>query len=290
MGSNMIELIKVLRERTGAGNLDCKKALEACEMDVDKAVDYLREKGVAKAAKKASRIAAEGLCDIKVCDKCGHAAIVEVNCETDFVARGELFQKLVSETAQDVLENKYDSLEAAKEANKERYLTASIAIGEKLDFRRFEVVAKEEGQIFGTYIHNGSKIGVIVVLEGTSEEDALGIAMHIAANNPSYVSEKSIPADVIEHERKIALEAAKQDPKLAGKPEAMLNNIVNGKVNKLLGEQVLLNQAYLLNPEITVRQLLEQSKESVVKFVRFAVGEGIEKRQENFAEEVMKQM
>ena len=114
--------------------------------------------------------------------------------------------------------------------------------------------------------------------------------MHIAANNPSYVCEKCIPMDVIEHERKIALEAAKQDPKLAGKPEAMLNNIVNGKVNKLLGEQVLLNQAYLLNPEITVRQLLEQSKESVVKFVRFAVGEGIEKRQENFAEEVMKQM
>ena len=290
MASNMIELIKVLRERTGAGNLDCKKALEACDMDVEKAVDFLREKGVAKAAKKASRIAAEGLCDIKVCEKCGRAAIVEVNCETDFVTRGDLFRQLVTETVEDVLENNYQSIEEAKEANKERYLSASIAIGEKLDFRRFEVVGKEEGQSFATYIHNGSQIGVIVVAEGLNDEDLLGVAMHIAANNPSYVCEKCIPADVIEHERKIALEGAKQDPKLAGKPEQMLMNIVNGKVNKLLGEQVLLNQAYLLNPEVTVRQLLDEHKAKIVKFVRFAVGEGIEKRQENFAEEVMKQM
>lgn len=290
MASNMIELIKILRDRTGAGNLDCKKALEACEMDVEKAVDFLREKGVAKAAKKATRIAAEGLCDIKVCDKCGKAALVEVNCETDFVSRGDLFKTLVAETAEDVLKNNYASIEEAKAANNQRYLDATMKIGEKLDFRRFVVVKKEENQVFGTYIHNGSQIGVIAVLEGGNEEAAMGIAMHIAANSPQYVCEHCIPQDVIEHERKIALEGAKNDPKLAGKPEAVIQNIINGKVNKILGEQILGNQAFLLDPETTVSKYLASINAKCVSFVRFAVGEGIEKRNENFAEEVMKQM
>ncbi len=288
MASNMIELIKVLRERTGAGNMDCKKALEECGMDVDKAVDYLREKGVVKAAKKASRIAAEGKTDIKV--KANKAVIVEVNCETDFVAKGEIFGKLVSNLSELVLKNNFANIEEAREAAKSILLDASIALGEKLDFRRFEVVEKNSDQCFGTYIHNGSKIGVIVLLDKIDEELAQGLAMHIAANSPSYICKCCIPENVKEHERKIALEVAKDDPKLQGKPEAALKSIIEGKINKVLSEQTLLEQTYLLSPEETVGKFLEKKKINVLNFVRYLVGEGIEKRQEDFASEVMSQI
>jgi len=286
----MIELIKVLRERTGAGNLDCKKALEANDMDVDKAVDYLREKGVAKVAKKASRIAAEGLCDIKVCEKCGRAAIVEVNCETDFVARGDIFHKLVADSVAQVLHEGYESLDEAKKGLEKMYLEAGMKLGEKLDFRRFQIVEKKPGQMFGTYIHNGSQIGVIVVIDKEDEELATGLAMHIAANNPSYICEHCIPQEVIEKEKHIAIEAAKEDPKLANKPDAVVQHIIEGKVNKLLKETTLLEQPYLLDGEQTVGAVLKQKGINVVDFVRFAVGEGIEKRHEDFAEEVAKQI
>ena len=285
-------MVKDLREKTGAGMMDCKKALTECNGDMDKAVDYLREKGIAKAAKKATRIAAEGLCDIKYCEKCNRASMVEVNCETDFVTRNDLFKALVADTAKDVLENNYASFEDAKAANNERYVNATLKIGEKLDFRRFIIVKAEEGQVMGTYIHNGSQIGVIVVLNGGTVEAAEGIAMHIAANNPQYACEHCIPSDVIDHERHIAMEAAKTDPKLIGKPEAVLAKIIDGKVNKLLGEQVLTNQTYLLDPDgsMTVGAYLKSMGASVASFVRYAVGDGIEKRNENFAEEVAKQM
>lgn len=288
MASSVIELIKVLRERTGAGNMDCKKALEECGMDVDKAVDYLREKGIVKAAKKASRIAAEGITDIKQHEN--KAIIVEVNCETDFVAKGKIFGKLVSDLSQLVLDKDFVDIDSAREDAKSTLLDASIALGEKLDFRRFKTIEKTSKEHFGTYIHNGSKIGVIVVLDKKDDEVAQGLAMHIAANAPIYICKCCIPESVREHERKIALEVAKEDPKLQGKPESALKNIIDGKVNKILSEQTLLEQMYLMSNEETVGQYLEKKKINVLEFVRYLVGEGIEKRQDDFADEVMSQV
>ena len=286
--ASMIELIKELRDRTGAGMMDCKKALEASNQDVEKAIDWLREKGIAKAQAKASRIAAEGLAGVVV--KGDKAVIAEVNCETDFVSKGEKFHKLVDDVMEVTLKEEPKSLEAAKEATKSLFTDATVSMGEKLDYRRFEIVNKNGSQDFGSYIHMGGKIATLVLLDKQDAELAKGLAMHIAANAPKYVSEADIPADVIEHEKAIALETAKADPKLAGKPEQMLQGIVAGKVKKILSESILLSQVYLLNGEKSVAQVLKEKGINVVKFVRYAVGEGIEKRQDNFAEEVMKEV
>ena len=286
--ASMIELIKELRDRTGAGMMDCKKALEASNSDVEKAIDWLREKGIAKAQAKASRIAAEGLAGVVV--KGDKAIIAEVNCETDFVSKGEKFHKLVDDTMEVTLSKGCKSIEDAKEATKSLFTDATVSMGEKLDYRRFDVVTKSGSQEFGSYIHMGGKIATLVLLDKQDAELAKGLAMHIAANAPKYVSEADIPADVIEHEKAIAFETAKADPKLAGKPEAMLQGIVNGKVKKVLSESILLSQAYLLDGEKSVAQVLKEKGTNVVKFVRYAVGEGIEKRQDNFAEEVMKEV
>lgn len=286
--ASMIELIKELRDRTGAGMMDCKKALEASNSDVEKAIDWLREKGIAKAQAKASRIAAEGLAGVVV--KGDKAIIAEVNCETDFVSKGEKFHKLVDDTMEVTLSKGCKSIEEAKEATKSLFTDATVSMGEKLDYRRFDVVTKSGSQEFGSYIHMGGKIATLVLLDKQDAELAKGLAMHIAANAPKYVSEADIPADVIEHEKAIAFETAKADPKLAGKPEAMLQGIVNGKVKKVLSESILLSQAYLLDGEKSVAQVLKEKGTNVVKFVRYAVGEGIEKRQDNFAEEVMKEV
>ena len=285
---SMIELIKELRDRTGAGMMDCKKALEATGSDVEKAIDWLREKGIAKAQAKSSRIAAEGLAGVVVSgDK---AVILEVNCETDFVAKGERFHKLVEDTANATLAKGYASIEEAKTGVAQLFTDATVAMGEKLDYRRFEVVSKVGGQGFGSYIHMGGKIATLVVLEKDDAELARGLAMHIAANAPKYVKAEDIPADVIAHEKAIALENMKNDPKMAGKPEAMLNGIADGKVKKLLADSVLGAQVYLLDGEKTVAAVLKEKGNNVVKFVRFAVGEGIEKRKDDFAAEVMSQV
>ena len=286
--ASMIELIKELRDRTGAGMMDCKKALEASDSDVEKAIDWLREKGIAKAQAKASRIAAEGLAGVVT--NGNEAIIAEVNCETDFVSKGEKFHKLVDDVMDVTLKGKCADIEAAKEATKSLFTDATVSMGEKLDYRRFEIVSKTSAQGFGAYIHMGGKIATLVVLEKDDAELAKGLAMHIAANAPKYVSESDIPADVIEHEKAIAFETAKADPKLAGKPEQMLQGIVMGKVKKVLSESILLSQAYLLDGEKSVAQVLKEKGNSVLKFVRYAVGEGIEKRQDNFAEEVMKEV
>ena len=286
--ASMIELIKELRDRTGAGMMDCKKALEASGSDVEKAIDWLREKGIAKAQAKASRIAAEGLAG--VITNGNEAIIAEVNCETDFVSKGEKFHKLVDDVMDVTLKGKCADIEAAKEATKSLFTDATVSMGEKLDYRRFNIVNKTSTQGFGAYIHMGGKIATLVVLEKDDAELAKGLAMHIAANAPKYVSESDIPAEVIEHEKAIAFETAKADPKLAGKPEQMLQGIVMGKVKKVLSESILLSQAYLLDGEKSVAQVLKEKGNSVLKFVRYAVGEGIEKRQDNFAEEVMKEI
>lgn len=291
MAKPIIELIKVLRERTGAGMMDCKKALEECDCDIEKACDWLREKGIAKAAKKASRIAAEGLTFVKSCDKCGKAIIIEVNCETDFVAKSDAFKELVEETAHIIMQNDIPTLEEAK-ANAEiaeLFTNATVKIGEKLDLRRYEIVKVNEGEGFGTYIHMGGKISVLVVVNKVSE-DAKGLAMHIAANNPTYISKEDIPNDVLEHEKAIQLEAAKTDEKLANKPQNVVEKIIEGKVNKQLAETTLAEQEYLLEPGVSVGNFLKQRELKIVKFIRYMVGEGIEKRKDDFAQEVMSQI
>ena len=285
--ASMIELIKELRDRTGAGMMDCKRALEATNSDVEKAIDWLREKGIAKAQAKASRIAAEGLAAVKVSgDK---AAIVEVNCETDFVSKGERFHQLVEDVLDVTLKEEPACINCAKKATEKLFTDATVAMGEKLDYRRFEIVKKAANQEFGAYVHMGGKIAVLVLLDGGDAELAKGLAMHIAANNPTYISEEDVPADAIEHERGIQVELMKQDPKLANKPAEMLAQIADRKVQKVLSESTLVAQDYLLDGEKKVGQALKEKSAKVVKFIRFAVGEGIEKRVDNFAEEVMAQ-
>lgn len=286
--ASMIELIKELRERTGAGMMDCKHALEESGEDVEKAIDWLRQKGIAKAQAKASRIAAEGLAEVQVC---GNKAIIsEVNCETDFVSKGEKFHTLVSESAKVTLEKGCKTLEEAKEATKALFTDATVSMGEKLDYRRFEIVEKKDSEGFGSYIHMGGKIATLVVLDKEDAEFAKGLAMHIAANAPKYIAEEDIPAEVIAHEKEIALENMKEDPKMAGKPAQMLEGIANGKVKKVLSESVLGSQAYLLDGEKSVAQVAKEKGIKIIKFVRYSVGEGIEKRKDNFAEEVMKEI
>ena len=288
----LIDLIKQLRDRTGAGLMDCKAALLNNNEDLEKATDWLREKGLAKAAKKADRIAAEGLALTKTCEKCGKSVVIEVNCETDFVAKGDAFRELVEQTAGLILKNEPKNVEEAKALAQDLFTDATVKMGEKFDLRRFELLQKEEGQFIYTYIHMGGKIAVAVVLDKEDAELGKGIAMHIAANNPSYLDTNAIGADAIEHETKIQLEAAKQDPKLAGKPEEMLKKIIGGKVNKYFAEMVLVEQPYLLDTESgkKVGQILQEKKTNVIKYVRYQVGEGIEKRKDDFASEVMSQV
>ena len=288
MSSNLIELNKVFSARTSAGMMDCKAALLANDCDVEKSCEWLREKGIAKAAKKASRIAAEGL--TYVVTKGNDAVILEVNSETDFVAKSEDFKNLVANVADLILDKKPACINCAKDLTKELFTNATVKIGEKLDFRRFELVTKTDNQTFGAYIHMGGKISVLALIEGKNDEVAKGIAMHIAANNPTYVSTSDIPSTAVENEKRIQMEAAKNDEKLKNKPEQALVKIIEGKVNKIFSETVLLSQEYLLDPSKKVEQLLKEQNLSVVKFVRYAVGEGIAKREENFAEEVAKQM
>ena len=288
MASNVIELIKVLRDRTGAGMMDCKKALMETDCDVEKAVEWLREKGIAKVAKKASRIAAEGLTHVVV--NGNEALILEINSETDFVSKSDAFKNLVVEVANVVLASKPANIEAAKALTQDIFTNATIKIGEKLDFRRFELVTKSDDQTFGSYIHMGGKISVLVVENGANAEVAKGLAMQIAANNPQYVTTSDIPADAIEKEKAVQMEAAKNDEKLKDKPEQALVKIIEGKVNKIFADSVLVKQDYLLDPSQKVEQVLTSNKISVAKFVRYQVGEGIAKREENFAEEVAKQM
>ena len=287
---NLIELIKVLRERTGAGLMDCKSALLANDCDLDKAGDFLREKGLAKAAKKADRIAAEGLAITAGCSKCGATIIIEVNCETDFVSKGDAFRDLVNSVAEVLLAKRPASLEEAKELTSELFTDATVKMGEKFDLRRFEIIENKEGQGISTYIHMGGKIAVVVVLDKEDKELGKGIAMHVAANNPQYLSVDDIPASVVEHEKEIQMAAAKNDEKLASKPEAMLVKIIESKVNKYFSEMVLTAQPYLLDDSKTVGQALKEKGISIVKFVRYQVGEGIEKRKDDFASEVMSQM
>ena len=288
MAESLIDLIKVLRDRTGAGLMDCKGALLANDCDLDKATDWLREKGLAKAAKKADRIAAEGLALVVKCDCCGKVVVIEVNCETDFVAKGDAFRQLVEETAKVILKNEPATVEEAKELKQDLFADATVKMGEKFDLRRFVIIHKDEN-VIGSYIHMGGKIAVAVLLDKGTDELAKDLAMHIAANNPQYLTIADVPADVREHEMSVQKEAAKNDEKLANKPAPVLEKILEGKINKYFSEMTLDAQPFLKDDSKTVGQLLSEKGVKVLKFVRYQVGEGIEKRKDNFAEEVMSQ-
>lgn len=286
------QLVKELREKTGAGMMDCKKALVQTDGDIDAAIDFLREKGLSSSAKKADRVAAEGTTYILA--EGNEAIILEVNAETDFVAKNDKFQVLVADLAKQILAAKPQSVEEALElANAEgvkisdQISTAIATIGEKITLRRFEVKTKTESDAFGSYLHMGGKIGVLVTLEGSTDENAAkDVAMHIAAINPKYVSRDEVSQDEVERERKVLTEQALNE----GKPENIVAKMVEGRLGKYFEEICLLDQAFVKNGDQKVRDFVKSTGGNVSSFVRYAVGEGIEKREDNFAEEVMNQV
>jgi len=286
------QMVKELREKTGAGMMDCKKALTATDGDMDKAIDFLREKGIAKAANKADRIAAEGL--TSVVTEGNEAVILEVNSETDFVAKNEAFQGLVQELAQHLLKNKPATVEEASAQTMENgatvndHINAAIAkIGEKLSLRRFALLSKTDNDAFGAYLHMGGRISVLTVLEGTTEEAAAkDVSMHIAALRPKYVSRDQVSQEEVEHERQVLTQQALNE----GKPENIVAKMVEGRLGKYFEDVCLLDQTFVKNPDQKVRQFVESKGATVREFVRYEVGEGIEKKEDNFAEEVMNQV
>lgn len=284
-------LVKELRERTGAGMMDCKKALQKTEGVIEAAIDYLRENGIAKAAKKADRIAAEGLAYIEV--KGNKAVILEINSETDFVAKNEKFIALVKNVADAILAAEPKTLEEALQVEAqggtvEAIINEGIAtIGEKLSLRRFEVVSKTDSDAFGAYSHMGGRIGVLTLVEGsTDEEAAKDVAMHIAALAPRYLDESEVPADVLEHEKKVLTEQALNE----GKPANIVEKMIVGRINKFLEEITVVKQKFVKDDSLTVEKFVASKGGKLAKFVRYEVGEGIEKREDNFAEEVMSQV
>ena len=284
-------LVKELRERTGAGMMDCKKALTQTDGNIEAAIDYLRENGIAKAAKKADRIAAEGLSYIEV--KGNKAVILEINSETDFVAKNEKFVALVKNVADAILAAEPKTLEEALQVEAhggtvEAVINEGIAtIGEKLSLRRFEVVSKTDSDAFGAYSHMGGRIGVLTLVEGsTDEEAAKDVAMHIAALAPRYLDESEVPADVLEHEKKVLTEQALNE----GKPANIVEKMIVGRINKFLEEITVVKQKFVKDDSLTVEKFVASKGGKLAKFVRYEVGEGIEKREDNFAEEVMSQV
>jgi elongation factor Ts len=287
-------MVKELREKTGAGMLDCKKALTETNGDMEKAIEYLREKGLAKAAKKADRVAAEGLTSVVVDGNT--AVILEMNCETDFVAKNDIFKNFVSETAQLLLKHRPKSVEEAlalkvegDETFEERLHGMISKIGENMRLRRFEIVEKTENEAFGAYIHMGGSITVLTVLENTTNEElAKDLAMHIAALNPGYISRNDVPQEVVNKEREILKQQALNE----GKPENIVEKMIEGRLGKFYKEVCLLEQQFVKNPDLTVAKLLEQEGKnvSVKLFYRYQLGEGVEKKESNFAEEVMSQV
>ena len=283
-------MVKELREQTGAGMLDCKKALTETNGNMEEAVTWLREKGISKAAKKQTRIAAEGLALAKV--EGNKAVIVEVNSETDFVAKNPEFTGLVNDIATAILGSNVSTVE---EANKLEVNGTSIenmivektaTIGEKLSFRRFELVEKQDNQVFGTYSHMGGKIVTLAVLEGTDAEVAKDVAMQIAAMRPLYLDKDSVPSERVEKERAILTEQAENEGLDANK----LPMIVNGRLNKFFEEICLVDQGFVKENKMKVSKYVESKNMKILSFVRYEVGEGMEKKEENFADEVAKQI
>ena len=284
------QMVKELREKTGAGMLDCKKALEATEGKMDEAIDWLREKGISKAAKKADRIAAEGIAAILVSGN--DAAIVEVNSETDFVAKNEEFQSLVKEILEAIIKSDVKTVEEALELEtnegtiNDLIVAKTAKIGEKLSLRRFSKVTKEDNEAFGEYIHMGGKIAVLTVVENVTEEVAKDVAMHAAAMRPSYVKIDDVPEDEVEKEKAVLTEQAINE----GKPKEIAEKMVQGRIQKFFKEICLEEQQFVKDSDVNVKTFVKNNGGEIKAMYRFEVGEGMEKREDNFAEEVAKQM
>ena len=286
------QMVKELRGKTGAGMMDCKKALVETDGNIDAAVDFLREKGLSSAAKKADRIAAEGT--TYILEQGNDAVLVEVNAETDFVAKNEGFQTLVRELAEHLLATKPATVEEATAStmsnglNVADHISNAIAkIGEKITLRRFVVRTKTDNDAFGPYLHMGGRIGVLVTLEGSTDAQAAkDVAMHVAALNPQFISRDEVSAEDVDRERKVLTEQALNE----GKPENIVAKMVEGRLGKYFEEVCLLEQSFVKNSDQKVKDFVKTTGGTVTEFVRYGVGEGIEKRQDNFAEEVMSQV
>ncbi|MDG2543369.1 translation elongation factor Ts [Lactiplantibacillus plantarum] len=282
--------VKELRDKTGVGMMDAKKALVETEGDMEKAVDVLREKGVAKAEKKSGRVAAEGIAAVAIKDN--KAAIVEINCETDSVASTDKFKNLVTEVADKIAEEEPASVDdalALKTANgtvKDDVIETTQVTGEKISLRRFQVVEKGADQSFGSYIHNGGQIAALVVLDDADSATAKDVAMHVAAINPEYVNREQVPADRLAHEKDVLVKEALNE----GKPEKIVEKMVEGRLNKWLSEISLDDQEFVKDSDQTVAHFVESKGGKVSSFIRFEVGEGIEKKADNFIDEVMNQI
>ncbi|MBM7555370.1 translation elongation factor Ts [Halanaerobacter jeridensis] len=283
--------IKKLRERTSAGMLDCKEALTETDGDLEAAVDYLREKGMSS-ADKSDRVAAEGLVSVEKEDDT--AVIVEINSETDFVAKNDEFKEVVNDVTDHILMEQPDSVDAALEQalkgdgeKVDQYLKEAITqIGEKITLRRFEILDKNAEQTLATYLHMGGQIGVAVLLEDADEELAKNVAMHIAAANPDYLDRDSVSEEEVEKEKKILRKQAEKEDK----PEHIIDKIVNGRLDKFYQNNCLLEQEYIRDTDLTIKELIAEQDAEIVKFVRYEVGEGIEVEEEDFAEEVMNEV
>jgi elongation factor Ts len=283
--------VKELRELTGAGIMDCKRALAEADGDIEKAIDVLREKGMAKAAKKSGRIAAEGLAEIKIDGN--KAVALEVNSETDFVAKNAEFQELINSIAQHLLDKEPATVEEALAqtmANGETVadtITAAISkIGEKISLRRFAIVEKTDAEVFGAYLHMGGRIAALTKLTGNDDAAAKDVAMHVAAIRPQYLKEDEIPADVVAHEKEVLTQEALGE----GKPANIVEKMVVGRLKKFFKDICLVDQPFVKDGDVTVSEFLKSKNADVLAFVRFEVGEGIEKKEENFADEVKAQM
>ena len=281
--------VKELRERTGAGMMDCKKALQEADGEIEKAIEDMRKSGMAKAAKKAGRVAAEGLVVIKRNTETSQVVIAEINSETDFVAKDDSFKGFCDQIATCILANQPSDIESLMECNiggqtvEETRQQLVAKIGENISIRRFSLIDSADG-ILGSYLH-GVRIGVIVELEGSDEVLAKDMAMHIAASNPVCIAEEDVPKDLLDKEREILIAQAQE----SGKPQEIIEKMISGRINKFLKEITLLGQPFVKDPDQTVAKLLESAGATIKSFIRYEVGEGIEKRNDNFAEEVMAQ-
>lgn len=291
MAAITASMVKELRASTGAGMMECKKALAEADGDMAKAVDILREKGLSQAAKKAGRIAAEGAVVSFVSEDGKVGVVAEVNCETDFVGHNEGFQTLAKSIAKQAAEAAPADLEGllASELDgktvKDMVTEAVAKIGENISVRRFVRFESAEGQVY-SYIHGGGKIGVLVEMKGGDAELGKDIAMQIAAANPSYLDRSEVPESELEHEKAVLSEQARNE----GKPENIIEKMVIGRINKYYKEVCLVDQEFIRDGDLTISKLLKSKNAEVVRFARFQLGEGIEKKQENFAEEIQKQI
>ncbi|HLR60726.1 MAG TPA: translation elongation factor Ts [Pseudogracilibacillus sp.] len=287
------KMVKELREQTGAGMMDCKKALQETDGNMEAAVDYLRETGSAQAAKKAGRIAAEG--STHIATEGNNAVLLEVNCETDFVTKNETFQNLLVKLGAHILAEKPADVKEAltqtmidEEETVQKYIDSVIGtIGEKIELRRFAFLTKEDNAAFGAYTHLGGRIGALVQLNGTEDETiAKDVAMHIAAVNPSYISKEDVAEEEVNREKEVLKTQALNE----GKPEKIVDKMVEGRLGKFFEQICLLEQDFVKDPDMKVKKYVANANATVETFVRYEVGEGMEKREENFADEVMNQI